>query len=324
MSFNFIFSRLRCIIKNMRSAYTQTMCVDGLKKMSKEPDFFDLPLSRYVVKHKNLSTLFYKEKITLNFLTQDSQYYHTSFHAAKKMDSLKDGKEKAGFHHTHTSLKLWNASLVGAVVIGMFFMMAIHRYLGQSVSAKIQEDREQQLFSLPERDSPQEINEEIDPTFITQVVSLYQNNRREDVEDKVQFEGEIRRMVKGYPIEKMAFYIAQQDKVVAAFLVGIARKESNWGKRVPILDGRDCYNYWGYRGIRDSMGSGGHTCFDSPFDAVETVSRRIKFLVSSENLDTPSEMIIWKCGYDCSWDNPESMRSWIRDVGVYFDKLNEK
>ena len=130
-------------------------------------------------------------------------------------------------------------------------------------------------------------------------------------------------MVKGYPIEKMAFYIAQQDKVVAAFLVGIAKKESNWGKRVPVLDGRDCYNYWGYRGIRDRMGSGGHTCFDSYADAVETVAKRIKFLVSNENLDTPGEMIIWKCGYDCSWDNPESMRNWIQDVGIYFNKLNK-
>jgi hypothetical protein len=48
----------------------------------------------------------------------------------------------------------------------------------------------------------------------------------------------------------MAPYISEQNQDTAAFIVGIAKKESNWGKRVPKREGKDCYNYWGYRGKR--------------------------------------------------------------------------
>lgn len=133
----------------------------------------------------------------------------------------------------------------------------------------------------------------------------------------------IKEMVKGYPIERMIPYIAKQDKVVAAFLVGIAKKESNWGKRSPKLNGEDCFNYWGFREKRERMGSGGHTCFDNPKEAVSSVAERIEEMVKEENLNTPKEMIVWKCGYDCSWDNPQQMQKWIWDVDYYFRKINK-
>ncbi len=79
-----------------------------------------------------------------------------------------------------------------------------------------------------------------------------------------EFEKEIQKIVAGSPMEKMVPLIARQDRRVAAFLVGIAKKESNFGRRVPVLNGQDCFNYWGYRGIRPRMGTGDHTCFDSP------------------------------------------------------------
>ena len=136
-------------------------------------------------------------------------------------------------------------------------------------------------------------------------------------------ENEITDMTKGYPIEEMAPYIADQDPDVAAFLVSIAKKESNWGKRVPVLDGRDCYNYWGYRGKCETMGTGGHTCFKNRKEAVAKVSKRIETLVKEQKLDTPSEMVVWKCGSSCSGHSPQSVNKWISDVSFYFKKLHK-
>lgn len=138
---------------------------------------------------------------------------------------------------------------------------------------------------------------------------------------KEEYGAQIEQLVKGYPIEAMLPYILDKDRVVAAFLVGIAKKESNWGKRVPVLDGQDCFNYWGYRGIRRLMGTGGHTCFNSRKDAVDTVAQRIDTLIHSSKLDTPAKMVIWKCGYSCDGQSRSSVRKWIADVDLYFSQL---
>lgn len=142
-------------------------------------------------------------------------------------------------------------------------------------------------------------------------------------QDRIALEKNIKEMVAGYPIEQMVPYILEKDNMTAAFLVSIAKKESNWGKRVPVLDGQDCYNYWGYRGIRDRMGTGGHTCFDSPKDAVDTVGKRITTLIKKYELTTPEDMIIWKCGSSCAGHSDSGVRKWISDVGLYFRKITE-
>ncbi len=144
-----------------------------------------------------------------------------------------------------------------------------------------------------------------------------------DTESQERFDERVRAMVKGYPIEAMVPYILKQDRMVAAFLVSIAKKESAWGKRVPVLDGQDCFNYWGYRGIRPLMGTGGHTCFNGRQDAVTTVAKRLKTLIEQNRLNTPEKMIIWKCGSSCSGHSTESVRKWISDVDMYFSALNE-
>lgn len=141
------------------------------------------------------------------------------------------------------------------------------------------------------------------------------------IQAKNELEEDIRLMVQGYPIEEMTPYIATKDKKVAAFMIAIAKKESAWGKRKPVLNGQDCYNYWGFRLKTDRMGSGGHTCFNSPQEAVETVAQRIDQLVTEEKIDTPKEMVIWKCGYRC--DGPEAVgaNKWIKDVDYYYRAL---
>lgn len=137
----------------------------------------------------------------------------------------------------------------------------------------------------------------------------------------IKAEKKINDLVQGYPIEKMTRYIAKQDPKVAAFLVAIAKKESAWGERKPVLDGEDCYNYWGFRLKSDRMGSGGHTCFDSPEEAVEIVGSRINHLVNEEKIDTPREMVIWKCGYDCNGPEAVGSQKWIKDVDYYYRQL---
>ena len=133
---------------------------------------------------------------------------------------------------------------------------------------------------------------------------------------------EIVSLVRGYPLELMAPDIAKQDRPVAAYLVSIAKKESNWGKRVPVdKNGKDCFNYWGYRDPDDTSGSGGHTCFHSPGEAVASVARRIHQLVYEERRDTPAKMIVWKCGYSCDGHSSASVFKWKQDVAFYFKKF---
>ena len=141
------------------------------------------------------------------------------------------------------------------------------------------------------------------------------------VHQKTVLEEDITSLVKGYPIEAMSGEIARYDRRVAAFMIAIAKKESNWGKRVPTLDGENCYNYWGFREVRDRMGTGGHTCFENKKDAVRSVARRIETLMYEYDRDTPQEMIVWKCGYSCDGHSDVSVNKWISDVDYYFRKL---
>lgn len=132
---------------------------------------------------------------------------------------------------------------------------------------------------------------------------------------------DIRQMVRRHPIELMAPYIAEYDRKTAAFIISVAKKESDWGKHVPKLDGKDCYNYWGYRGNGQKVTWDGYTCFDSREEAVKTVAERFNELIYGSNLDTPQKMIVWKCGWNCDEHSPESVAKWIADVSFYFKKL---
>lgn len=126
--------------------------------------------------------------------------------------------------------------------------------------------------------------------------------------------------VSGHPIEEMVPHIQKRNDNTAAFLVAIAKKESNWGKYSPQKNGRTCYNYWGYRGSYNQTASG-YSCFDSPEQAIQEVGDRIENLIG-QNIDTPEEMIVWKCGATCAGHNPEDVRKWISDVKLYYDKIN--
>lgn len=128
-------------------------------------------------------------------------------------------------------------------------------------------------------------------------------------------------MVSGYPMEKMAPFLVKENGRTASFLIAIAKKESNWGKHSPQKAGRDCYNYWGYRGGYKPTESG-YSCFDSPEQAVEMVGGRIDDLIGKK-IDTPAKMVVWKCGRDCNATGGQAAANkWIADVGHYYRKLN--
>lgn len=135
-------------------------------------------------------------------------------------------------------------------------------------------------------------------------------------------EKNIEKVVRGYPIQVMAPYIADYDKVTASFLVGISKKESNWGKRVPVDEnGQDCFNYWGYRGAGSRGIEMGHGCFGSPEEAIGIVGGRIDTFVHEYHFDTPEELIVWKCGFSCDGHSSQSVKKWISDVSIYTKKI---
>ena len=71
------------------------------------------------------------------------------------------------------------------------------------------------------------------------------------------------------------------------------------------------------------MGTGGHTCFNSPKDAVETVAKRITTLVEENGKNTPAKMVnTWKCGTSCVGD--PGAQKWVSDVTTYFNKLENE
>lgn len=126
-------------------------------------------------------------------------------------------------------------------------------------------------------------------------------------------------IIKNTPMEVMASDISKKDRAVAAFIVGIAMKESKFGTYAPKKNGADCYNYWGYRGKENTTASG-YSCFDSPSHAISVVGNKIESMVD-RGAKTPASMISWKCGSTCAGHDPVSVDKWIADVGIHYYQL---
>lgn len=139
---------------------------------------------------------------------------------------------------------------------------------------------------------------------------------------KTRFEKEVTKMVEGKPIEAMVPYIALQDPETAKYLVSIAKHESNWGQFSPKdAAGKTCYNYWGYRGSGDNVTASGYSCFGSPKEAVAVVGSRLDYLVNGLSLNTPKELIVWKCGRSCAGHSKGDVARWIGNVDLYSRKV---
>lgn len=134
-----------------------------------------------------------------------------------------------------------------------------------------------------------------------------------------EFETNLMRIVGDTPIAEMVPFIAKRDTEVAAFLVGIAKKESSFGLASPSKDGSSCYNFWGYKGAGSRGTSLGYSCFGSAQEAVEIVGNRIEVLVGKDR-NTPAKMVdTWKCGKSCAGDPGAS--GWVATVALYFNKI---
>lgn len=180
-------------------------------------------------------------------------------------------------------------------------------------------ERELQLFGSPEKASAsKECSLERDLFLIAKGKAEREDAAQTGSEDHM-LTSEIASLTEGYPIEIMAPEIAKFDREIAALLVGIAKKESNWGKRVPrTADGSDCFNYWGFKGAGERGVAMGHGCFGTPEEAVEKVGNRLAELVALRETSDPARMTVWKCGSSCATHSPESVRKWISDVDHYY------
>lgn len=140
-----------------------------------------------------------------------------------------------------------------------------------------------------------------------------------DSVDVSKFERNVKKMVSDSPMEKMVPYLALKNKKTAAYLVAIAKKESNFGKYSPKKRGKECFNYWGYKGTHN-RNAAGYSCFDSPAQAVNIVGKRIDRLIA-QNVDTPGEMVVWKCGSACTATSDPGAAKWVSDVALYYRKV---
>lgn len=132
----------------------------------------------------------------------------------------------------------------------------------------------------------------------------------------------MREMVVGYPLEAMVPAIAEYDRTIAALIVGIAKKESDWGKNIPLdANGTDCFNYWGYKGAGTRGTAMGYGCFGNPEEAVTAIGERLKTLVALLQGSEPKNMVVWKCGSSCKGHSDASVKKWIADVSLYYDRI---
>jgi hypothetical protein len=127
-------------------------------------------------------------------------------------------------------------------------------------------------------------------------------------------------IVKNTPMSAMAEAISEKSRPVAAFIVGIAMKESKFGVYAPHVGGRDCYNYWGLKAGGKTT-AGGYSCFSSPDEAVSVVGKTVEKMVA-KGVRTPAQAISWKCGSSCAGHGDENVRKWIADVAINFNKIN--
>lgn len=210
-------------------------------------------------------------------------------------------------------------SLILILCMGLFF------YLFFDLDAKAKNISNEEI-ALKDIDPMNKIGKGLDPEKLqcqkqnSCCDEMKKKEKKKTEDNESEEETKAREMVAGHPIEGMLEYIYKKDKKVAAYLLAIGNKESKWGTYSPKKNGRDCYNYWGYRGSYNQTDSG-YSCFDSPEQAVEEVGGKIERLLA-QNINTPSEMVVWKCGSSCKGHNPQDVRKWISDVDYYYSRLN--
>jgi hypothetical protein len=225
-----------------------------------------------------------------------------------------------GYTHGVSMTRAWNLSLVGSLIFGMFLMTMIYRYLGPGARADVEEARVQaEIVQLIEKQEAEKV--------LGDSIAKAEAEKKAEAEavkkkaadailaKQKEFEMKILDLVGDHPIKQMAPCIAKEDPLVAAMFIAIAKKESSWGDHVPVNNGKDCYNYVGFRLKTAKMGSGEHSCFATPQEGFERTAKRIKDLIYDEKMTTAKKMVSpWKCGYRPDLDDPKAVQKWVSDV----------
>ena len=200
------------------------------------------------------------------------------------------------------------------LTVGLFFYLSLSDAVWAKKPANLKKPTLEILDPLEKIGKSSLAKKETEPKICADNSNIYEFKKPASAESYYH------NLVKGHPIEAMIPAISKRNKAEAAFLIGIAKKESNWGKRSPKKNGQECYNYWGYRGGENPTDSG-YSCFDSPEQAVMVVGGRIAELIG-QKINTPERMIVWKCGRTCAGHDEYSVKKWISDVRLYYNKLN--
>lgn len=158
--------------------------------------------------------------------------------------------------------------------------------------------------------------------LVSKIESQYAVAKKEDNENEEfkEFEKELCEIVGDAPVRKMIPHIAKHDRKIAGMVVGIAKKESDWGKHAPSKNGETCYNYWGYKSTGSRGTASGYACFSSTEEAIKAVAGKIENL-AGKNINTPAEMVVWKCGRSCAGHDPAGVKKWVSDVSKYYNQI---
>ncbi|EKE11418.1 MAG: hypothetical protein ACD_15C00084G0019, partial [uncultured bacterium] len=163
-----------------------------------------------------------------------------------------------------------------ARLVGLIFLVAIavsfvfHQYyttdvLNKGKEIKVSHIKQKKLFKIAPKEEIMSNNVlRCEPSNISS-----NKNRLAGKYSLNQFliKRNIEKLVGNKPMKNMVGEIASRNLETASYLVAIAKHESNLGKFSPKKDGKDCFNYWGFRGSYNKTKSG-YSCFDSPEQAV--------------------------------------------------------
>lgn len=218
--------------------------------------------------------------------------------------------------------RLFKISTLG-ILLGVFYFVQTGMIVQAEDKESLSEDENSYNLCVLKDDLESVIADDISlltgPQIHAQENCLPQEQKQ--INEQKLFQQELELLLADHPMEAMAESIALQDRTVAALLVGIAKKESNWGKHSPSKGGKDCFNYWGYKTSGTRGQSMGYACFGSVKEAVDVTGSRISHFVHETNRTTPAQMVVWKCGNSCATHAPGSVAKWISDVQMYYNKV---
>ncbi len=246
-------------------------------------------------------------------------------------DFLRKGIERVGFFRGKIGKyglnKRKNLILITLIALSGLFCLS-NIWLNQAFFSKADEKAKINWILGAENDNEKislagEAKEKRE--LVSKIESQHAIVRKKDNENKEfkEFEKELCGIVGDSPVKEMIPHIAKHDRKIAGMVVGIAKKESDWGKRAPSKGGETCYNYWGYKSSGSRGTAAGYACFGDAEEAVRTVAGKIENL-ASKNIDTPAEMVVWKCGRSCAGHDPAGVKKWISDVSGYYNQIAYK